>query len=142
VSFTMKRKAKNKPSLAIVHNPYGRGIRFDNIFEFAQVEAMLAGLRKLKKKLDRAYGKDDGKFQKLVEGIVWDKTRRKKKYTPDELVEMELRRKCMYYFWSKCEYEVIVTGWPDTNTERKIDIYQQLDANWELFKKMAFEVIG
>lgn len=142
MSFAMKRKTKNKPSLAVVHNPYGRGIRFDNIFEFAQVEAMLAGLRKLKKKLDRAYGKDDGKFQKFVEGIVWDKTRRKKKYTPDELVEMELRHKCMYYFWSKCEYEVMVTGWPDTNTERKIDIYQQLDANWELFKKMAFEVIG
>ena len=55
---------------------------------------------------------------------------------------MELRCWCMYYFWSKCEYEVIVTGWPDTKTERKIDIYQQIAANWEIFKNIVFEVLN
>jgi hypothetical protein len=73
--------------------------------------------------------------------MIWDEKKRKQKYTPDELLEMELRRKCMYFFWSKCEYEVIVTGWPDTKTEKKIDIYQQLDANWDIFKNTVFEAI-
>ena len=31
--------------------------------------------------------------------------------TKDEFVE-RLRRSLMYYFWSKCEWEVIITDWP------------------------------
>lgn len=135
-------KKSNKHVFNVVYNQFGRGIKFENIFEFAQVEVLLKELKKLKKKLDGAYGKDDAKYLKLVSTMVWDEKKRNKKYTPDELIEIELRRKCQYYFWAKCEYEVIVTGWPDTKTERKIDIYDQLDANWETFKKMVFEVIG
>ena len=41
--------------------------------------------------------------------------------TPDEIQREqerkeafleEVRRDLMYYFWSKCEYEVIITHWP------------------------------
>jgi dsRNA-specific ribonuclease len=136
-----------KPVFNVIYNQFGRGIKFENIFEFGQVEGMLAELKKLKKKLTAAYAKkelngDDEAFKKIVNRLFWDEKKRIKKYTPDELIEIELRRKCQYYFWAKCEYEVIVTGWPDTKTERKIDIYDQLDANWETFKNMAFEVIG
>jgi hypothetical protein len=136
-----------KPVFKVIYNQFGHGIEFENIFEFGQVKGMLAELKKLKKKLIAAYDKkelngDDEPFKKIVNRFFWDEKKRYTKYTPDELIEIELRRKCMYYFWSKCEYEVIVTGWPDTNTERKIDIYDQLDANWETFKNMAFEVIG
>lgn len=140
-------KKSKKPVFKVIYNQFGRGIKFENIFEFAQVEALLNELKKLKKKLTAAYAKkelngDDEAFKKIVNSLLWDEKKRNKKYTPDELIEMELRRKCMYYFWAKCEYEVIVTGWPDTKTEKKIDIYEQLDANWETFKTMAFEVIG
>lgn len=136
-----------KPVFKVIYNQFGHGIEFENIFEFGQVKGMLAELKKLKKKLTAAYAKkelngDDEPFKKLVNRLFWDEKKRLTKYTPDELIEIELRRKCMYYFWAKCEYEVIVTGWPDTKTERKIDIYDQLDANWETFKNMAFEVIG
>ena len=138
----MKKKPSKNPTLFVIYNEFGRGIKFVNIFDFAQVKGMLKELKKLKKKLDGAYGKDNGEFQKHVDKMIWDEKNRKKKHTPDELIERELRHKCMYYFWSKCEYEVVVTGFPDTKTERKIDIYDQLDANWETFKNMAFEVIG
>lgn len=136
-----------KPVFKVIYNQFGHGIEFENIFEFGQVKVMLAELKKLKKKLTAAYAKkelngDDEHFNKIVNRLFWDEKKRLTKYTPDELIEIELRRKCMYYFWAKCEYEVIVTGWPDTKTERKIDIYDQLDANWETFKNMAFEVIG
>ena len=137
----MKKKPSKNPTLFVIYNEFGRGIKFVNIFDFAQVKGMLKELKKLKKKLDGAYGKDNGEFQKHVDKMIWDEKNRKKKHTPDELIERELRRKCQYYFWAKCEYEVIVTGWPGTKTERKIDIYDQLDANWDVFKSMVFEEI-
>ena len=51
----------------------------------------------------------------------------------------ELKSLCMYYFWSKCEWETILTPFPtkivDNNlTEyKKIDVYDQLRLNWESF---------
>lgn len=135
------KKATKKPTFVVIYNEFGHGIQFRNIFEFGQFSALMTHLKKLKKKLVAAYGKDDAKYQKLIEQMTWDEKKRKQKHTPDELLEMELRRKCMYFFWSKCEYEVIVTGWPDTKTEKKIDIYQQLDANWDIFKNTVFEAI-
>lgn len=46
-----------------------------------------------------------------------------------------LRRIVMYYFWSKCEYEIILTCCPswDKFKEEKIDVYSQLDLNWDKF---------
>jgi hypothetical protein len=49
----------------------------------------------------------------------------------------ELRRNAMYYFWSKCAWEVIISEWPPAPPERnvaeKIDVYDQLRMNWEHF---------
>jgi len=135
----MKKNRAKKPLFLVIYNEYGNDIQFKNIFEFGQLTSIIDALKKIKKKLNAAYGKDDEKYRKLIDKIIWDDKKRKKKYTPDELLEIELRRKCMYYFWAKCEYEVIVTGWPDTKTEKKIDIYQQLDANWDIFKTLVFE---
>lgn len=75
----------------------------------------------------------------------------------------QLRREAQYYFWSKCEHEVIITSWPAyiskeeyeritkevTSIESrdkifrvvnivptvgsKIDIYEQLMLNWNNF---------
>ena len=47
----------------------------------------------------------------------------------------EVRRWCMYYYWSKCEYEIIVSSFPPS--ERlpgvKIDVYEQIRLNWNVF---------
>lgn len=75
----------------------------------------------------------------------------------------KLRREAQYYFWSKCEMEVIITSWPAyidkdeyeritkevtsiVNNDRvfrvvnisptvgsKIDVYEQLMLNWDVF---------
>lgn len=63
-----------------------------------------------------------GKFKEAAEA-----------YLAGELTEDELRREACYYFWSKCEYEVIVCGWPNQETKKKLDIYDQLIANWFVF---------
>lgn len=47
----------------------------------------------------------------------------------------ELRKSLLYYFWSKCEYEVVVKPWcaGDGVDEIKIDIYDQVMANFNIF---------
>lgn len=52
----------------------------------------------------------------------------------DELVE-SIRSDAMYSFWSKCEYETVITELfgRDSFQAKKIDVYQQLMLNWEPF---------
>ena len=60
----------------------------------------------------------------------------KKRPTREELSE-ELRHITMYYFWSKCEWEVLLTSWVhggrDDAPKLKIDVYYQLKMNWDHF---------
>lgn len=54
---------------------------------------------------------------------------------PTTLEELDgfLLSEARYCFWAKCEYEMIVTGWPQQKNERKVDIYGQLRLNWDRF---------
>lgn len=47
----------------------------------------------------------------------------------------ELKSNLMYYFWCKCEYEIIISPWCGGKyTENiKIDIYTQVMNNWNIF---------
>ncbi len=38
-------------------------------------------------------------------------------------------KKSMYMYWARCEYETIVTGWPKSNKEHKLDVYEQIKMN-------------
>lgn len=46
-----------------------------------------------------------------------------------------VRRELQYYFWCKCEYEIILSAWPPNNNiaEEKIDVYDQIMLNFEQF---------
>ena len=45
----------------------------------------------------------------------------------------QLRIDLMYYFWSKCEWEIILTDWPRGEHSEKIDVWDQVRLNWEHF---------
>lgn len=49
----------------------------------------------------------------------------------------ELRSELMYYYWARCEWEVIITSWPPspegTFKDVKIDVFDQLNMNWDVF---------
>lgn len=45
----------------------------------------------------------------------------------------DISRQLMYYYWGKCEYEIVLTGWPNGDTDRKVDIYEQVMNNWDRF---------
>ena len=53
-----------------------------------------------------------------------------------ESVSSVLRSVMMYYFWSKCEWEIVLTSWP-TNIrgfhDEKVDVYDQVRLNWDSF---------
>ena len=89
-----------------------------------------------------------GHFETIAKGL-------KKKTSSKEEFAEEFRIKLMSRFWSRSEYEVVVTSWPPyiekeelarlnqedvkyrTNVNlsvgRKIDIYDQLQMNWNQF---------
>ncbi len=58
-----------------------------------------------------------------------------KKYTNKDEFGEELRRSLMYRFWSRGEYEILIRAWCGGNgdEEIKIDIYDQIKNNWEVF---------
>ena len=45
----------------------------------------------------------------------------------------QLRKDMMYYFWSKCEWEIILTHWPRGEKSIKTDVYEQVMLNWDIF---------
>lgn len=47
----------------------------------------------------------------------------------------EVKAALMYYFWSKAEWEVIISPWCGSreNKERKIDVYWQVMNNFDQF---------
>ena len=53
--------------------------------------------------------------------------------------EKQTKRMLMYYYWSKCEWEVVVTSFPysikdgDLRVGKKLDVWSQIEANWERF---------
>lgn len=58
----------------------------------------------------------------------------KKTKNKDKFSE-KIKRSAMYYFWSKCEYEILITTWFERKDfkNEKIDVYDQLQLNWNAF---------
>lgn len=52
-----------------------------------------------------------------------------------ETFAVEVKRDLMYYFWSKCEWEINLSSWinPDRCNYLKIDVYDQVMLNFEQF---------
>ena len=48
-------------------------------------------------------------------------------------ISEKIKRSAHYYFWCKSEWEVVVSDWPRQDVEEKIDVYTQLEMNWEQF---------
>lgn len=43
-----------------------------------------------------------------------------------------IKREGMYMFWSRCEYEIIISDWPPSGKEKKIDVWEQINNNLDL----------
>ena len=68
-----------------------------------------------------------------------------KKFKNDKASFAEgVRGDLMYYFWSKCEWEIILSRWPshDDDREEKVDVYTQVAINWDQFIDYLWENRG
>ena len=58
---------------------------------------------------------------------------KKNKENQNEFNE-QLKSDIMYYFWSKSEWEIVVSShFSKGAKEKKVDVYDQLMLNWEIF---------
>ena len=44
-----------------------------------------------------------------------------------------------YQFWARCEYEVIISDWPNGKFEKKIDVHYQIMNNIDLVTRLLME---
>jgi len=58
-----------------------------------------------------------------------------KKYKDDrEKLEKEIRRELTYYYWSRFEWEIIISNFSSkVDDEIKVDVYEQVRMNWDIF---------
>lgn len=69
-----------------------------------------------------------------------EKKHRKLPKTFEEFKEF-VRTEGMYQFWSRCEYEIILVDWPGQKVEKKIDVWNQIEMNWDLVTKLVMEEV-
>ena len=141
-----------KPKFNVLYDNFNKNtIEFQNWFDFGQWSVIKRELSKTIKKLrkyEKLYAHKIGfdeiqpELRKLFKEELWNIEYKRCKSMDDLIeytVEKQLDRQCMYYFWAKCEYEVIVSAWPPKDgSDRKIDIYTQLKENWDIFKELVF----
>ena len=59
-----------------------------------------------------------------------------------EAMEKFIERKSHYMFWSRCEYEMIVHGWPVKENEYKLDVHEQIMMNVGLIAEILYNEFG
>lgn len=63
---------------------------------------------------------------------------------PETLEEFKnfVERQSMYQWWSRCEYEIILSDWPSQCQQKKIDVHYQIMANLDAVTKVLMESIN
>lgn len=72
----------------------------------------------------------------------YDKVRRNERpKTFDEFKEF-VKSKSMYMYWSRCEYEVVISSLIGFAEEKKIDVHYQVMNNIDLVTRLLMESVG
>ena len=72
----------------------------------------------------------------------WKEEKDKSKFKSFDDIKEFVRSKSLYQFWSRCEYEIIVKGWPVTKREIKLDVHEQIMMNLDLVTQVFINTIG
>lgn len=57
--------------------------------------------------------------------------------TKEEFTDF-VKNESQYQFWSRCEYEMIIHGWPIKKNEYKIDIHEQIMMNIDIIVEILY----
>lgn len=69
-------------------------------------------------------------------------TESKKKPVSFEEFKSFIKVESMYQYWARCEYEIIICGWPNKETCEKWDIYKQIMMNIDIITEILMENIN
>ena len=66
---------------------------------------------------------------------------KRKKECPKTFDEFKkfVEDKSMYMYWARCEYEIILSDWPNQKTSEKIDIHWQIMNNIDVVTNVLME---
>lgn len=67
-------------------------------------------------------------------------TKQGKPKTYEEFKEF-IKSKSLYRFWSRCEYEIIVSGWPVTKNNEKWDVHEQIMMNIDVITNILMKIV-
>lgn len=79
-------------------------------------------------------------FQNGINILIKKRRIRKKDITLEWLKDFVMKE-AKYQFWARCEYEIIVSGWPVYKNQEKLDVYDQIAANFDTVTKLLYENI-
>ena len=51
-------------------------------------------------------------------------------------------QKSRYQFWSRCEYEMIIHGWPVHKNEYKLDVHEQIMMNIDVITDILYNELS
>ena len=77
-----------------------------------------------------------GKESVIIRDVLEKAKSEYKENVPDyDKFKEEVRNVVMYYYWAKCEWEVIISAWPPNENakEEKVDVYSQVMLNFDIF---------
>lgn len=79
------------------------------------------------------YNTNSDKFYKydVIPYLInrYENTKKKDKPTDFEGFKKFVESWSMYQWWSRCEYEIILSDWPNQKVHKKVDIYWQIMNN-------------
>lgn len=82
-----------------------------------------------------------GKDSVIIRDVLEKAKSEYKENVPDyDKFKEEVRKIVMYYYWAKCEWEVIISAWPPNEKakEEKVDVYSQVMLNFDIFYKYLY----
>lgn len=59
----------------------------------------------------------------------------------DEEIKKFIIAEGKYQFWSRCQYEIILSSWPGQDVQKKIDVFDQIMMNIDLITKVLIQSI-
>lgn len=77
-------------------------------------------------------------FRNAYEKRVIDKSEYFKIPTTIDEFKKFVEDESMYQFWARCEYEMIIHGWPVENNNYKIDVHEQIMMNIDVISEILY----
>lgn len=69
------------------------------------------------------------------------KNTKKNRPTNDKEFEEFVIRNSSYQWWSRCEYEIIISDWPNNKNSIKYDIHKQILMNLDIVTNILMDIV-